>query len=135
MFQPVLGNDFDKAAKHRGLKVKTDVVYYEDQYNKLMVVGSPIIFGSSITDRTELQRRLHDVNLNSGSGSDLIVIKGVLFRIDSFLNPYIYDFNCTSMESSGTLTGRSQISFPRPGLTDYESGWLQKQKFFVKEYI
>lgn len=59
---------------------------------------SATISGTGMTDPDEFQRFLRGVNLNSRSGSHLIVINAVVVHQDSFAIPYPYEIPGTSME-------------------------------------
>lgn len=69
-----LGIDFGKSPKHRGLIVNTDYVPYKKQDGNCKVVESATIYHATATDPDKFPFRLHGVDLNYTSGSDLIVI-------------------------------------------------------------
>lgn len=70
----VLGNAFCRSAKDRSLKIDTDVVGYEEQAGRRMLVGSATISYLGMTDRNEFQCHLRDVDMRNRYSSDLIVI-------------------------------------------------------------
>lgn len=55
------------------------------------VISSATIFGAGVSDPDKFQRRLHAIDLNSESGSDLIFIKGVVAHENSFAILYSYE--------------------------------------------
>lgn len=75
ILQSIIDNDFDKSAKHRGLKVDTDVVLYENLECLAKDVCSATISVTGLTDPDEFHCRLHGIDLNRGNGSDLLVKK------------------------------------------------------------
>lgn len=108
----VLGNDFGKYAKDRGLKIDTDVVLHEGLHGRPMVVGSATISGTDVSDPDAFQRRLNSVDLSRGSGSVLIVISAVVIHKESFSILYPYEFHWTSMdEVLETLGAVSKYGF------------------------
>lgn len=63
-----------------------------------MVVGSARISGAGVTDLHKYQSRLHGIDLNLWSGSELIGMKAVTIWEDSFPVRYPYEFHCSSMD-------------------------------------
>lgn len=64
----------------------------------MKVVGSGRTSVADVTDPDKLPRRLHDVDLNRGSGSGLFVMKGVVIMKDILSISHFYEFLSTSME-------------------------------------
>lgn len=75
LFKSFLDNDLGKSAKDRGIHFDTDVVFYRELDSIPKFLGSATISGAGVTDPNEFHRRLHGVDLKSGSDSDLISLK------------------------------------------------------------
>lgn len=63
-------------------------------------MGSAKISRTGVTDRGEFYRRAHDVDLNRGSGSCVIIIKAVSIHKNRFSTPHLYEFHYTSMDKA-----------------------------------
>lgn len=134
IFKSVLGDDSDQAAKDCGLILDTSVTLYKNQGWGRKVLRSAIIPGVGSTDSDEFQCCIHGVNLNCWSASDLIVMKAVVLHRNSFCIPCLYEFGCASMDKvSKPLTDKSKYGFYV--WDSHESGWQQKQRVLIKEYI
>lgn len=70
-----------------------------------MVVGSATISNVCVPDLDEIQLRLHGVDLNRWSSSDIIVIKAALIHKDRFPIPYSYELRSSSMEEVSETLG------------------------------
>lgn len=93
----ILGTEFGRSAKGRCLKIQTVIILYEQHAGRPKVVISATFSGAAVTDSDELQRPVHGIDVNRGSGSDVIVIKAAVIHQDSFHTPHPYEFNFFSM--------------------------------------
>lgn len=98
VLKSVFANKFGKSTKDRTMKIHTDVVLYEEQGARPKALDSVIIFGASLDDTAEFQRRLHGANLNLASSSDLFVIREDVVRSNSFPILYPYEFQCSLLD-------------------------------------
>lgn len=90
MFVKVIsGNYLGISAKHRGRKIDTCAILYGEQDGRRKVVGLGKGFGASVTDPDRFQRRLHGGELNSRSGSVLVLIDEVVVHNKRFLFLYL----------------------------------------------
>lgn len=111
-FKSVLGNAFGKSANHRGMNMDAEVVIFEEQDGIPKVVTTATISCRRVTDPDEFNRRLHAVDLNLGSCSDLIVRKSVAIRNGSFSIPYLHEFHFTPIDDVlETLRNVSKYDF------------------------
>lgn len=97
VFKSVLVNDLGKFPKEAVLNIDTNVVSYEDHNATPKDVGSVISFHAGVADFDEFQRRIHGVDLNLGSDSDLIVTKAVVLKKDTSVIPDLYELQSTMM--------------------------------------
>lgn len=84
--------------KNCSVIIDTAIVLYKKQEGRPKFMGSAKISCASVTGPGKLQRHLHGIDLNREPSSDLIVIRAAVNQKDSFLNPYLYEIRCTSMD-------------------------------------
>lgn len=101
----VLIKDSGKAAKDRGFQIDTEVLFYDEQYGRPKSVRTAIMSGAVVVDHYMFQLRLHGVDLNSVSGSDLVAIKAVTVKNSIFPISYFYEFYCASMAKVQEILG------------------------------
>lgn len=68
-------------------------------------MGSATICGASVADPDVFQRCRHGVDLNSVSGSDIIVTNAVIINNDSFTIPCLYEFYGSSIYQVPEMLG------------------------------
>lgn len=88
----IVGNDFGKSAKDHGLEIDASVALYGKQDSNVNILSSTISSGAGTTDLSGPRSHLHDVAFNFGSKVNLIVIRAVVYLIDSLLPPHAYKF-------------------------------------------
>lgn len=96
-FKSVFGNDLGKSAKDPGLKIKTGVSLYEEQDGRPNAVVAVNVFAAGLTAQDALQSRVHGVDLNRRSDSDLTVIYAVVIKIKD--SPFRTFVNSTALRS------------------------------------
>lgn len=69
-----------KYAKNNAQKIDTNVMQWEKQNGRPKDAGSEPFSSADVTDPDEVQRFVYGVDLNRGSGFDLIFIEAVLHR-------------------------------------------------------
>lgn len=88
----VIHNNLGKSGKDRGLKIDTDVVFYEEKNGRRKFMGSAIFSRAVLTYLDEFHHLLHSVDLSRVACSDLFVKKHCYFIRIAFLVRILMDY-------------------------------------------